>query len=53
MAAALPALIPPLVVTKTLHVPNLVPRPVMAVIWVGETTVTLVAGMAPVPAPLP
>ena len=44
---------PPDVVTYRLKVPTLAPPPVTAVISVDETTVTLVAAMAPLHAPLP
>ncbi len=43
---------PPVVVTNGLNAPALAPPPVTAVISVGETTLTLVAAMAPV-VPLP
>ena len=49
----LAALVPPEVVTNRLQVPVLAPPPVTAVISVEETTLTLVAAMAPVPEPLP
>jgi len=42
----LTALVPPDVVTNRLKVPAWAPPPVVAVISVGETTVTAVAGMA-------
>ncbi len=53
MSLVLAALVPPEVVTNRLQVPALAPPPVTAVILVEETTVTLVAEMAPVTAPLP
>ena len=50
---ASPALVPWVVTTNRFDWPAVAPPPVVAVISVEETTVTLVAAMAPVPAPCP